>query len=415
MRDTVVTLNCYIISFLCRAIDWYKSSSFSRTVQSITRPAALRYDDLIEDINKTISKVTDLAVAGSQAEQRDMYEALQKEHRLQQVFRSTMQTRLDQMQFQLNTLAQQRYFDGEFQSVRQQYQEIIGLVSQLGEKQISSEQKLLQELVVMKQDIHTTQLDIQHQLSEVQLDQALQLILNKCAIDHQMLYKHAFMRRKVHRMSSGKCAPFWDSQQLQRWDRTTLSSSIALMATFRDRLNIRNFYIGVIEQLIQLHIAVFWVIQPKDSTEPKHDIFEVLKSLVAQSLSKVSAKQTDVRFASRVRAFNSATTIAEYTSLLAEALSAFQLAYIIVDVNAIASEMTEDTRDVLSNLSQLLQERSQETVLKIMFIGYGPWKGSSVGSRPHEENIRVAQTSRRKGKRVPQAPLRGRSRVLSMR
>lgn len=82
MRDTVVTLNCHIMSFLCRAIDWYKTSSLSRTVQSFTRPAALRYDDLIEDINKVISKVTDLAAAGSQAEQRDMHGELQREHHL---------------------------------------------------------------------------------------------------------------------------------------------------------------------------------------------------------------------------------------------------------------------------------------------------------------------------------------------
>ncbi|KAK3209740.1 hypothetical protein GRF29_44g509124 [Pseudopithomyces chartarum] len=168
-------------------------------------------------------------------------------------------------------------------------------------------------------------------------------------------------------MTSGKCAPFWNSQQLQRWDQATSPSSIALMATFRDRLNIRNFYLGVIEQLIQSHIAVFWIIQPKDSDEPKHDIFEVVKSLVAQSLSKVPAQHTDVGFASRVRAFNSATTVAEYTSLLAEILSGYQLAYVIVDVNSIASDMTEDTREILWKVSEMLRERSQKTVLKVMF------------------------------------------------
>lgn len=151
----MVTLNCHIMSFLCRAIDWYKTSSLSRTVQSFTRPAALRYDDLIEDINKAISKVTDLAAAGSQAEQRDMHGELQQEHHLQQAFRSTMQTRLDQMQYQLTTLVQQKYAESEFQAVRQQLQEIVGLVHRLDAKQTSSEQKLLQELVAMKQDIHT--------------------------------------------------------------------------------------------------------------------------------------------------------------------------------------------------------------------------------------------------------------------
>jgi len=41
MKNTIVTLNCHIIEFLLRALDWYETSTISRTIQAVTRPAAL--------------------------------------------------------------------------------------------------------------------------------------------------------------------------------------------------------------------------------------------------------------------------------------------------------------------------------------------------------------------------------------
>lgn len=414
MRDTIVTLNCHIMTFLCRAIDWYKMSSFSRTVQSITRPAALRYDDVIQDITKTMSKVTDLAAASSQAEQRDMHEELQSESRSQQDFRLTVLRLFEDMQQQLNSLAQQNT-SGDLGAIHQQLRQITGVVHDIGNKQGSSEKLLLQEMVLMKQDLRATQVDIHHRLDEVQLDQAITFIFSKCAFDHKLAYEHAVIRRKVHRVSAGKCAPFWDSRQLQRWDQATSHSSIILTSTFRDRLNIRDFYTGVIEQLIQSRVAVFWVIQEKHQNGQGFNVFEVLKSLVAQSLSKIPSPTIDTRLSFRVQAFATATTINEHTTLLAELLSKFQLVYIVVDTNALASDTIDDCRDALSNVVQLLRERSQNTVLKTMFIGYGSLRTFSAARTAPENVVRVAQTSKRKGKRVPQAPLRGKSRSLPKR
>ncbi|KAF1969108.1 hypothetical protein BU23DRAFT_653787 [Bimuria novae-zelandiae CBS 107.79] len=226
MKDTIVTLNCHIMTFLCLALDWYTSSSFSRAVQSVTRPAALRYQDVIEDINKTLVKVTDLATVGSQAEQRDMHEEMRNEKHVQQDFRASVQNQLDEIQHQLNTLAQQNYAKGDLRAFSMQMSDVMALTQQLRTRQALSELTLLQELFVMKQDIQTTQVDIRHQLSEVQFDQALSFVSTKCTIDHKVAYEYAFLLRRVHRVTSGKCAPFWNSQQPLTWDRSTSSSSI---------------------------------------------------------------------------------------------------------------------------------------------------------------------------------------------
>jgi hypothetical protein len=237
MKDTIVILNCHVIAFLCRALDWYKSSSLSRTIQSFTRPAALRYDDLIGDINKTLAKVGDLSQAGGQAEQRDMHIEMHQEYDAQQNFRSIVQNRLDEMEQQLNTLIQQKYSAGELKAVNQEVKDVAALVALISKKQTSSEQTLLQALVLMKQDIQATQADISVQISEVQFTQGLSFIFARCAIDHQVAYEKAFVQRRARRVTSSKCAPFWNSQQFKTWDKLDNFHIITLNSGLHDRLN----------------------------------------------------------------------------------------------------------------------------------------------------------------------------------
>jgi hypothetical protein len=409
MKDTIVTLNCHIITFLCRTLDWYKSSSLSRTIQSFTRPAALRYDDLIQDIKRTLAKVTDLSVAGGQAEQRDMHNEMRQEHHMQQKFRSIVQNRLDEMEHQLNTLVQQKHSSGDFRAVRQQVEDVAAIVKSISEKQRSSEHTLLQALGLMKQDIQATQADIRHQVSEVQSNQALSFVFGSCSVNHQVAYEQAFVQRRARRVLSGKCAPFWDSQQFQTWDRLDTSRIITLASTSRDRLNVRDFYVGIIEQLAKSYVPVFWIVQQRDHQNQKsqrHSIFEVLRSLVAQTL-KAALQSTDVGLSSQMRDFAAAVSIADYASLLVHNLSHFKLAYFLVDANAILPESITDFHQVLLKIPDLLREQNQDSVVKIMLLNHGLSR-SAPGSHGRQPTVvRIAQTSKKKGKRVPQAPLKG--------
>lgn len=407
MKSTIVALNCHIITFLYRALEWYESSSFSRAIQSIARPAALRYDDLVSEIKKTSAQVDSLSVAGSQAEQRGMHEEMILEHDSQQNFRCAMSSRLDEMQHQLNTLVRRQSSEGDLKAVYAELRDLTVLVHAIARNQALSEKTLLQELLVTKQDIQSTQAGIVHQLSDVQLNQALSIMANNCRIDHKVAYERSFLLRRVRLVSSNQCAPFWNSAQLKSWDQSLSHASIVLSYTFRDRLNVRDFYIGAIEQLLQSQVPVLWIIEQKDHN---YNIFDVLKSLIYQTLARASSLDTEMLLSLRLRAFHSAHSIEDYTVLLAESFSQFNLIYIIADTNTISSETLKEYREVHWKVLQILSERKQDTKVKIMLAGHRlPIVPSGVDG---EAIIRIAPASKRKSKRVPKAPLGGRRHVF---
>lgn len=409
MKDTIVTLNCHIMDFLCRAMDWYESSSFSRAVQSITRPAPLRYSDIIADIEKTLGKVTDLSVAGSQAEQRDMHLELRKEQNAQQDFRTTLQKKLDDMEAQLDQLGQQKYQDGDLKSINSQITALTSLVNQLSINQTHQEQTLLQELVLMKQDIRSTQTTITHQLTTIQLNQALTQITINCAINPQFSYDQALVFRRVRRTSSSaKSAPFWLSPQLHAWNQSPSHATITIPATFTNRLAIRDFYTNVIEQLLGSRIPVLWLIQERTQ---KFDAREAVKSLVAQSISACSAIHTDVAMSSCIRAFDAAASVDEYALLLAENLSRMGLVYLVVDVDALMTEWREECRRVLERVGRVVAKRSPGSVVKVLVVGQGLGREVGRANRSGSTVVKVMQMSKKKGKRVPRAPLRIRAGV----
>ena len=77
MKQTVADLYAYILRFLIRAQGWYQESRLLHAFHSFTRPAELRYADIIEEIEACTRTVDRLASAGAQAEQRDMHLKLQ--------------------------------------------------------------------------------------------------------------------------------------------------------------------------------------------------------------------------------------------------------------------------------------------------------------------------------------------------
>lgn len=76
MKQAVMELYAYLIRFLIRAYDWYQERTLVHLLHSITRPAELRYKDLIENISDCSLKVDRLALSGAQAEQRDMHKKI---------------------------------------------------------------------------------------------------------------------------------------------------------------------------------------------------------------------------------------------------------------------------------------------------------------------------------------------------
>jgi hypothetical protein len=78
MKDATQALYAYILRFLIRAHGWYKEGKFLHLIHSFTRPAELRYKDLLENISECSRNIQQLSVAGSQVELRDMNKKLSK-------------------------------------------------------------------------------------------------------------------------------------------------------------------------------------------------------------------------------------------------------------------------------------------------------------------------------------------------
>jgi len=72
MKTAISDLYAHILRFLIRARDWYEEGTLRRWLHSITRPAELRYNDLLEQIGQSSRLIDQLAAYGSQAEIRNI-------------------------------------------------------------------------------------------------------------------------------------------------------------------------------------------------------------------------------------------------------------------------------------------------------------------------------------------------------
>ena len=78
MKAAVEELYAHLLRFFIRADDWYREGSLRHILHAVTRPAELRYKDLIEKIAECSRTIDNLALSGSQAELRDMHKKLDK-------------------------------------------------------------------------------------------------------------------------------------------------------------------------------------------------------------------------------------------------------------------------------------------------------------------------------------------------
>ena len=77
MEEVVAQLYAHIVNFFIRAKDWYEECRLRLAITALVRPAKLRYDDIIQDIEVCTREIDLLSTAGAQAEQRDIHLELQ--------------------------------------------------------------------------------------------------------------------------------------------------------------------------------------------------------------------------------------------------------------------------------------------------------------------------------------------------
>ena len=69
------------MKFLIRAHNWFQETRLQHTWHAVSRPADIRYEDLIGEIEMRSRIIEGLTVAGGQAEQRVMHKKLDAEEK----------------------------------------------------------------------------------------------------------------------------------------------------------------------------------------------------------------------------------------------------------------------------------------------------------------------------------------------
>ncbi|KAI1170553.1 hypothetical protein F4777DRAFT_108471 [Nemania sp. FL0916] len=323
MKHCVSWLYAHIVRFLVRALHYYQESSIVRVIHTVTRPSALRYDDLVQLIRRDVEKVRRHAATSSQAEIRALHHSIRTLSSQLERERDKAQTERMGMQAQMATF-------GDFMT------------------------------------------QIRVSISEVQVRQALSMISSQCTIDHKSAFLLATrmsrapsMRQRLNYNGSA----FWTSSQMQAWNRADTSTSILLKSTFHQKNQVRNFCAEVVEKLLKDKVAVFWIFMSKDQEYP---LLETLKSLVFQALSLDYASYTDSSVSFELNRYVAANFEDDYLNILGDLIQRLKCVYIIANSEAMSSDTAAQCRTCLKRLSTMLSERGCQTVLKIITTSYGP-------------------------------------------
>ncbi|KAI0411408.1 hypothetical protein F5X98DRAFT_54705 [Xylaria grammica] len=323
MKHCVSSLYAHIVRFLIRALHYYQESNIMRAVHTVTRPSALRYDDLVQLIRRDMEKVRKHAAASSQAEIRAL-------------------------NHNIRTLSSQLERERE-----------KSLVERLG----------VQAQMATFGDFMT---QIRVSISEVQLRQALSMISSQCTIDHKSAFLSATQMSRAPTMRQRlkyNGSAFWTSPQLQAWNRADTSTVILLKSTFHQRNQIRNFCAEVVGKLLRDKVAVFWIFMSRDQEYP---LLDTLKSLVFLALSLDYASHTDSSLSFELNRYVGANFEEDYLNILGDLLQHLKHVYIIANSEAMSPSTAAQCRTCLRRLSTMLSGRGCQTVLKIITTSYGP-------------------------------------------
>ncbi|TGJ82870.1 hypothetical protein E0Z10_g5893 [Xylaria hypoxylon] len=342
MKHLVSMLYAHIMRFLIRALKYYEESSLMRVVHSITRPATLRYDDLLGLIRRDEEMVRKHAITSSQAEIRAVNNSI---------------------------LA-------------------LGTQLQTQVREARAERQIVQTQLAAIGDWMT---QIRVSLSEVQVKQALSMVSSQCAIDHKSAFQSAaqMCNAPFFRQRPGyNSASFWTSPKLKTWNQAQASSTILLKSTFNQRAQIRSFCTEVVEQLLKDNVAVFWIFM---SREQEYPLLETLRSLVYQALSLNYVSYSESSMGFQLQRYMEAHFEEDYLNILGDLLQHLKRVYIIANSEAMSHSTAVQCRAYLQRLSQLLSERGCHTVLKIITTSYS----SATAEERLMEDIVLSITTRK--------------------
>lgn len=343
----------HILRFLLQALDWYREGKLKHIFHSITRPAEIKYDGLLKEIASLSGSMTEIALASSHAEQRDMH---------------TRQKDMFTEQLRMRTELQQ--------STRLQKQLQIG-VDQLTELVLQMKESMASEQVINA----SARIELRQQLSQIQLVQFLDLIKTDVLADPIKSFQSAlFLHRRSHKRFSRKTPAVWLNAKVEKWNSSRESSLIIVKGTWQLRLHVQSFCTESIASLRDANVPVFWalntmVAQGGTNSRDQVSTIDLLKYLITQAVSINKTIQTDAALTPWLSSYSSAKTEEEWMDLLMRLLQGVPKVYIVLDMEVLSRSLSNLTGNFwpsafLKGFSEL-SARSYRTVVKVVLVSYG--------------------------------------------
>lgn len=312
MIKSVSILYAHIMRFLIRAWKFYHESKLMHAIHSVTRPTALRYDDLLKSIQRDAESIRRLAMTNSQEEVRSVHNEVRD------------------LRERLETVMADRQIDSNAWGILHGKMDIL--------TEMLTEFRQSQAWANAAQT--KSQLEMQASMSGFHSSQALLMLHSQCTVDHKLVLQTAAAEQSYYRNRPGtRGALFWNSPKLRAWDRSNSSCTILLKSTHRERIQTRGFCVEVVEQILKAPTTlgqsaprrfkpasriVLWVLCDRGRT---YSLTETLKSLVYQALCfKFRAENispSEISF--HVTKFRNAYFEEDYLKMLGVLLQDFKL------------------------------------------------------------------------------------------
>lgn len=238
-------------------------------IHSVTRPTALRYDDLLKSIQRDAESIRRLAMTNSQEEVRSVHNEVRD------------------LRERLETVLADRQIDSDaWGSLHGKMDVLTEMLTEFRQSQAWANAAQTK-----------SQLEMHASMSEFHSSQALLMLHSQCTVDHKLVLQTAAAEQSYYRNRPGtRGVLFWNSPKLRAWDRSNSSCTILIKSTHRERIQTRGFCVEVVEQILKAPITlglsaprrfkpasriVLWVLCDRGRT---YTLTETLKSLVYQAL-----------------------------------------------------------------------------------------------------------------------------------
>ncbi|KAK5657159.1 hypothetical protein OQA88_3216 [Cercophora sp. LCS_1] len=345
MQGQVEALYVHLVKFGIRAIKWYREPRLLHAVTSITRPYALRFKDLVDDIHDTIRQIDRLALSMSQAELRRILLKLDDNRSANE--------------------AEQRQIRLELEATRKELQATRAVNAETSRLMVVELKKAIDAQLQFTGLINTNR-----QLAEVQFSQIMTFLSASNLPPPDAVRNTLSAKRKLRLRRSSDHPSLYGSPLLQEWGALTSSSQILVDGSFSSRRTLRDFAVDVIDLVSSVDIPAVWALESNPCSEEEFVTSDILKYLASQIL-QLNRSMADERSVSlSARRFQSARTEAEWFALLGTVMEGLEQVYLVVDLELV-DRLGEGQSSWLRNFPlffEQLRMRGVKTVVKVVFV-----------------------------------------------